>query len=238
MMRPGALSIILLLKASITTASLFDLILPTETPKVTSDDDSCTSATLERFFDPPRPTPSLQRALWLYEADLYEGCTAEGTNVVGMTTCAFPTQSQLCAFTTAAPAALLPEFTSYASSASSWWSAHQSEAVELARRCPASWFNAMMAMASWGPLNFTIGFAGCYEGMRPAAAEATTTVTTGGRPAAGTRGATASGGGDDDARPTATANSNGVVGRAEGSDVWLAVGSGVVVAAVNSVIQR
>lgn len=37
-----------------------------------------------------------------------------------------------CAFTTAAPLSLLPEFSSYVSTASSKWVAHKLEAVELA----------------------------------------------------------------------------------------------------------
>jgi hypothetical protein len=80
-----------------------------------------------------------------------------------MPVCTFPPQFDWCAFTVSVPSSLLRSYSSYGSSASSWWVARSSDAVKYAQYCPVGWFEAMTALpygAFW--LNDTIAFAGCY----------------------------------------------------------------------------
>ncbi|KAK2601576.1 hypothetical protein QQS21_004894 [Conoideocrella luteorostrata] len=162
-------SAILVLQPLAVAAVIFDTILPTTRPTQTTDPWMCSTKVLESFFDVPKPTGKLLDALLSYGDDLQKDCKPTLTNHVGMSACAFPPQSKWCAFSTSAPSTLLSDYSSYASSASSWWSGHSSAAVDEAVLCPNSWFKAMMWFAD-GPawLNDTIAFAGCY-----AAAQAT-----------------------------------------------------------------
>lgn len=169
---------IVIFKASAVAASIFDTILPTTEPTVTSDPWRCTTEIFERFFDPPKPTGQLLTALLSYGDELIKDCTATKTNVVGIPTCPFPAQEEWCAFTTAAPTALLPDYSSYASTASSWWSVHSAQALEHARYCPSRWFRAMTRVpAGAGWLNDTIAFAGCYASANGHTTKPTTTNT-------------------------------------------------------------
>ncbi|EQL03904.1 hypothetical protein G6O67_004612 [Ophiocordyceps sinensis] len=227
-----ATGVVFLLEAMAATASIFDALLPTETPTITSDDELCTSATLERFFDPPRPTMmSLQQALWSHQLDLYKDCTPIGTDILGIPICAFPAQSRLCAFTAAAPPSLLPKFSSYVSTASSWWVAHKSEAVELAQTCPFSWYKAMMVMAGWGDLELVIGYAECSVAEHPVVTPATITTepTTMTEPTA-----MPSGTSHDQHLPMVTTTVNGAIGQAEHNKLWVVASTGLLVAAVSS----
>ncbi|EGX93726.1 hypothetical protein CCM_01995 [Cordyceps militaris CM01] len=157
------LSSILALQPLAVAASVFDTILPTTAPRKTSDPWECSTRTLVSFFDVPKPTGALLDALLSFGDDLYASCAPTATNHVGQTVCAFPAHSRWCAFATAAPATVLPAYSSYASSASVWWSEHAADAAAEAEFCPNAWRKAMMWFAN-GPewLNDTIAFAGCY----------------------------------------------------------------------------
>ena len=92
---------------------------------------------------------------------LYETCTTDPI-------CPFPEASQWCAFTKNAAPSITPTFWSYASSASSWWSAKSSGASSVALRCPNTWYKIMKETPGgdiW--LNDTIIFSECYESAHP-----------------------------------------------------------------------
>ncbi|KJZ77659.1 hypothetical protein HIM_02836 [Hirsutella minnesotensis 3608] len=144
-------------------AALYDTIFPSERPTATKDPWQCTTEKLPQYFDVPKPTGTLASAVQSYNFELIKDCQPTRLNVYGVPACAFPEPSKWCAFTTAAPSTLLPEYSSYASSASSWWAARSSTAVELAEECPREWYKAMVDMpagAAW--LNLTLIFGECY----------------------------------------------------------------------------
>ena len=127
----------------------------------------CLTENLTQYLDVPKPTDSLFKELQSHGSKLYKPCLAAPTLTAF---CPFPVQSSWCAFTTSAPSDVLPVYSSYASQAYLWWSAHSSSVVSLAQECPIGWENAILMYPGgdmW--LNNTIAFAGCY-------AEAHTTV--------------------------------------------------------------
>ncbi|KAL6912434.1 hypothetical protein FSST1_010194 [Fusarium sambucinum] len=123
----------------------------------------CATYTFESFFDVPKPTGALLDALMDHGDAIQKGCKSTLTDAMGMPACTAPPQSDWCAFTKSAPSSLLNAYSSYGSTASSWWGEHSSEAVGYAEYCPNQWFRAMTSLpygAVW--LNDTIAFAGCY----------------------------------------------------------------------------
>ncbi|KFY08962.1 hypothetical protein V492_05773 [Pseudogymnoascus sp. VKM F-4246] len=121
----------------------------------------CLTENLTQYLDVPKPTGSLFKELQSFGAQLYEPCLAAPTLTAF---CPFPAQSSWCAFTTAAPSAVLPAYSSYASKAYSWWSAKSSTIISLSAKCPKGWENGMLmnpGSEMW--LNNTIAFAGCYS---------------------------------------------------------------------------
>ncbi|KAK2599165.1 hypothetical protein QQS21_005355 [Conoideocrella luteorostrata] len=174
-----SIATLLALQATAALASIFDTILPTTSPTITKDPWPCTTAVLEKYFDPPKPTGELLAALLDYGDKLIDNCTPIGTDIIGKPICAFPPQSQWCAITTAMPKTLMSSYSAYGSSASSWWSRYASEAVDYATYCPGRWYRAMHAMpggAGW--LNDTIAFAGCYAADHPVTVTASVTGST------------------------------------------------------------
>lgn len=130
------------------------LLLPTDEPSGPQDSWECAVSTYTTFFSPPLPTGAVSTALFSYGDELNADCTKLG--------CPYPDATRWCGFTTAAPTAVLPAYTSYASSASTWWAKHKSSAVALAEECPQYWYTALTnepAAATW--LNFTIANAEC-----------------------------------------------------------------------------
>lgn len=168
----------LVLQPLAVAASIFDTILPTTAPSVTSDPWVCTTRTLEAFFDVPKPTGALLDALLDFGDDLMKGCEATFTDYNGLPVCEFPAHSKWCAFSSVAPATVQPEYTSYASAAHSFWAEHSSAAAQEAIYCPNRWWSAMMwfpAAPVW--LNDTIAFAGCYAAAHATDLPEQTTTT-------------------------------------------------------------
>lgn len=133
--------------------SSLSAILPTAKPTAT-DDWFCALSAYSPYFDPPKPTGTLLSALQSYGDKLLESCTEKR--------CPYPDATSWCGFTTAAPTAALPAYTSYASSASVWWANHSSSAMELAQECPWYWYDALTDKPSTGGwLNMTIINAEC-----------------------------------------------------------------------------
>lgn len=154
------LSVLAASTAALDPSSL-SAILPTAKPTVT-DDWYCALSAYSPYFDPPKPTGTLLSALQSYGSKLQESCTEKR--------CPYPDATSWCGFTTAAPTAALPAYTSYASSASVWWANHSSSAMDLAQECPYYWYDALTDIPSTpGWLNMTIINAECLAG--PPAAE-------------------------------------------------------------------
>lgn len=144
-------------------------LLPRAVPTITSDPWECATVNASQYFDPPKPTGTLLTALLDYSDKLYEGCTPipdpAGERIPA---CPFPEASKWCAFTSTAAPAVTPAYWSYASAASSWWSAKSSGASSVASRCPNTWYQVMSETLNgdlW--LNDTIVFAECYESAHP-----------------------------------------------------------------------
>ncbi|KAF2162372.1 hypothetical protein M409DRAFT_58466 [Zasmidium cellare ATCC 36951] len=167
--------LLLMAAIAIATQDLPQLLLPTASPITTeSDPYQCATEYLPEYFEtsqPPQPTGALSSALlsWGHHLNSEEPCTFTGTKRL---ICPFPAPSRWCAFTTAAPTNMLPAWSSYGSSASSWWDEHSSSAVSLAQLCPSGWYNAMWRTPGGRTeLNRTLIMSQCYE-------EALTTAST------------------------------------------------------------
>ncbi|KFY05282.1 hypothetical protein O988_00121 [Pseudogymnoascus sp. VKM F-3808] len=158
-----------LYKLSVVTATIPALttLAPRAQPTASVDPWECITESLAQYLDVPKPTGSLFDELQSYAAELYEPCLA----AITIEQCPFPGQSDWCAFTTAAPAAILPAYSAYASQAYSWWATRSSTLSFLTEDCPNVWHSILLNNAGseeW--LNDTIAFAGCY-------ADALTTAT-------------------------------------------------------------
>lgn len=134
--------------------SSLSILLPTAKPTITQDSWRCALENYKPFFQPPKPTGTLLSAIVSYGDKLIESCTE--------LICPYPDATKWCSFTTAAPSAVLPAYTSYASTASVWWANHTSQAMDLAAECPHYWYDAMSedpSAAVW--LNQTIIMGDC-----------------------------------------------------------------------------
>ncbi|KAF5244278.1 hypothetical protein FANTH_7788 [Fusarium anthophilum] len=219
------------LQVSVAAASIFDTILPTTKGTITSDPWQCATHTFESFFDVPKPTGALLDAILDHGDAIQKGCKSTLTDAMGKSVCAFPPQSDWCAFTKSAPSSLLTAYSSYGSLASSWWAEHSSEAVEYAEYCPNGWFSAMTSLpygAVW--LNDTIAFAGCHAAAHATGKPKTTlkaTATAGPKATGTATGATAT---------AATENRNGIAGKRDDVGMWVVAGTGLAATAANTLL--
>lgn len=199
-------------------------------PTKNSDPYQCPLKNIPGFLTGgPSPSGALSSALISYEDKLYETCTPPATGI--WEPCSVPPRSVLCAFSQAVPTSLLPAYSSYASSAASWWSSagNGDAVVSLVKECPYLWYNSLlMNPGSGGNLNRTVAYAQCW-------AEAHPTGAGGGAAATGTSTkASTKPGATGGATPTPT--SNGAFGsRAAATDAWMMAGSGMGVAAAMNV---
>ncbi|KAF5593979.1 hypothetical protein FPANT_5014 [Fusarium pseudoanthophilum] len=152
-----------LLQASGVAASIFDTLFPSEKPSVTRDPRECLFSDFEPYWSAVTPTGKLSTALVSYGDALQKDCKWTSFDVVGVPTCPYPALSDWCSFSDAVPATLLPEWSSYGSSASSWWEQHKKDIVSDAHMCPKRWFNQMVGIPyAYLRLNNTITFGACY----------------------------------------------------------------------------
>ena len=136
-------------------SSEISILLPTTTPSGPQDSWECALSAYTPFFNPPLPTGAVKSALDSYGDGLIADCTG--------LECPYPDATRWCGITTAAPTAVLPAYTSYASSASVWWVNHSSSALELAEECPHYWYKALTKKPTAGTwLNLTIANAECF----------------------------------------------------------------------------
>ncbi|KAK4156322.1 hypothetical protein C8A00DRAFT_30817 [Chaetomidium leptoderma] len=191
-------------------------------------------------MNPPKPSGSLDKALISYGSQLIETCRTSGTFSLP---CPFPDKTRWCGATTALPASLLPDYSSYASSASSWWSVHSSSAVRIAQECPILWYEASNFGVLGGNinLNLTLIDGECYAEANPTSGSAAGPTATQGQGATdGTRTPTATRGVDPvliQPQPTRTrTDPNGVAGRAESGQMWAVAASGLAAVLANAVL--
>jgi hypothetical protein len=227
----------LLLQAALSIAEVLPIhmtLLPRAEPTITKDPWQCATENLTQYFDVPKPTGSMLTALLSYADKLYESCTlTELPTGTVLPQCPFPEQSRWCAFTTAAPKSVLSDYSAYGSAANSWWSAHSSNAVSVAQRCPNSWYQVMRMTPNgeiW--LNDTIAFAGCYAEAHPITTPLLTTLISA---------TTGSGGVSRTIPPTSsvatpTKMPNSVVGQMGGVEMWAVAGAGLAASAANFVM--
>lgn len=221
-MKPGAIfsSAAALVSATHTTLG------PRAEPTITRDPWQCATENITQYFDMPKPTGELLDALISYGNGLYKTCTF--TDLAEFKSCTSPGQSRWCAFTTAAPSAVLPDYSAYGSKASSWWSVHSSAAISLASKCPVGWHETMMETPNgqtW--LNDTLVFAGCYAEAHPTPETEFTTKGPGPME-------TGSGGGPE-ATTSDTPNS-GALNRSKSIGMWMVAGIGLAGAAINFIL--
>lgn len=219
-------------------------LMPRAEPTATKDPWQCATENITQYFDVPKPTGSLLTALQSYGDKLIETCTPTFSGTA-LPSCPFPPKSLWCGFTTAAPSAVLPAYSSYGSVASSWWSAHSSAASSVAQACPVSWSKVMTETPggeAW--LYDNIVFAECYAEAHPTTGSSTTGSSATGSATTGltattetTRSGATGGGSTPTPTPTSTPTKapNGVVGRTEGVEMWMVAGTGLAAAAMNSV---
>ncbi|KAF2666456.1 hypothetical protein BT63DRAFT_428221 [Microthyrium microscopicum] len=193
----------------------------------TTDHPDCSTPDYQKLFSIPKPTGQLNEALESYGSSLLKPCTLTG---VERTLCPFPPKTAWCAFPTAAPAAVLPAWSSYGSEASAFWASRGSTMLVLARTCPEHWYNALYGdLGNPIRLNNTIVQAECYADAHATGATTTASSTMGASSSRATVRAGASDGGPT-VTPTSTTKSGS--GRSRGINGALG-GTGLVVAVIH-----
>ncbi|CAG7562528.1 unnamed protein product [Fusarium equiseti] len=247
---------IFLLQCSAANGAIYDTLFPTAKPTTSDNDVDCMFEDFYPIFSALTPNGSLSTALLSYGDELIKDCPLTDEDVMGLPTCPYPAPSDWCAFSNHAPTTLLPAWSFYGSSASSWWSEHSSYAVKYAHVCKKKWFNAMIGVVYGSVrLNNTIHWGECYaEAQAQATARdqvgpastITTEATTGMRatPAAPKETQQSSDiaeGSTEKARETTTEGghsqeSKGFRILAGGTDVWLMIGGGLVATIVRAAL--
>ncbi|KAL3593199.1 hypothetical protein FPOAC2_07493 [Fusarium poae] len=144
-------------------AAIYDSLFPTARPTTSDNGIDCMFEDFYPIFSALTPNGSLSTALLSYGDKLIKDCPLTDVDVMGLPTCPYPALSDWCSFSDHAPATLLPEWSSYGSSASSWWSEHSSYAVKYAHVCKKKWFNQMIGVVYGSArLNNTIHWGECY----------------------------------------------------------------------------
>jgi hypothetical protein len=144
-----------------TTTSLYQSLFPTLYP-TGKDGWECVLKNYTQYLDVPMPTGDLQGTIISKGQELLKTCT-----LIDKLRCQQPDRTAWCDLPTLMPSSLLPEYSSFASSASSWWYRNKPAMLSLAAECPEGWhWYATIPKQSW--LNNTINFAECNDRMRRA----------------------------------------------------------------------
>ncbi|KAH6964511.1 hypothetical protein HG530_003878 [Fusarium avenaceum] len=174
---------ILFLHFSAANGVIYNTLFPSERPAVTEDPIDCIFEDFYPYFSALTPNGSLSTALLSYADVLMKDCPLTDTDVMGLATCPYPALSDWCSFSDHAPTSLLPAWSSYGSSASSWWASNSAHAVKYARICKKKWFNQMIGVVYGSVrLNNTIHWGECFAQAHvtlDGKVAATTTATTG-----------------------------------------------------------
>ncbi|KAG7284252.1 hypothetical protein NEMBOFW57_010616 [Staphylotrichum longicolle] len=162
-------SIVAALTTSADYTELHPVVAPTAFPDVSETTDPWQCATedpMKYLSEVPMPTGGLHEAQISFGSSLIQTCLTSGTFKYP---CAYPDQSLWCGFTTAMPASLLPDYSSYASSAASWWAANSASVIHIATMCPIMWYQASNFGVLGGAiyLNQTLINSICYAEANP-----------------------------------------------------------------------
>ncbi|KAK2036423.1 hypothetical protein LZ31DRAFT_232640 [Colletotrichum somersetense] len=197
-------------------------------PSLTQRDPwQCATQNLSQYFDVPKPSGTLSKAIDMYVDELVEPCleTATGTDLFN---CRVTEPSQLCGFTTYASAtpALITAFASYESAAASFWRSNSASVSSLSVECASAWGHFGELNHAW--LNQTIAYASCVLDDLP---PVSSTITTGSS-SSGSGSTTATGTGVTGTASSAT-NTAGLAGK---RDMWMLASTGVIVGAANAFV--
>ncbi|KAH6628444.1 hypothetical protein F5144DRAFT_549745 [Chaetomium tenue] len=164
--------------ASIDYTDLHPIVAPTAAPDASETDPwRCATEDPMTYLSVPMPTGELREAHDSFGSSLIQTCLTSGTYDYP---CAFPDKSRWCGFTTAVPASLLPAYTQYARSASSWWAANSASVIRIAEECPIMWYQASNFGVLGGAvfLNHTLINAECYAEANPTLTSSATEQST------------------------------------------------------------
>jgi hypothetical protein len=193
-------------------------------PTQNNDPYQCATRDIPKYLTAgPSPSGALSSALLSYEDKLYETCVRSATG--SFQPCPVPPRSKLCAFSTAVATSLLPAYSSYASSAASWWSAGNGDmVVSLVKECPYLWYDSLLMNPESGSnLNRTVAYAQCWAEAHPTGFVDSVTLSTTSSSRSSRSGVTGS-----TATPTPPLSRNGGVrGRAAAAEGWMIVGLGM-----------
>ncbi|KAK3297831.1 uncharacterized protein B0H64DRAFT_393181 [Chaetomium fimeti] len=160
-------------------------------PSLTPDPWQCITENITQYFDVPMPTGALSKAHESYAEELAAPCLATATRGRDMVSCLDSDPKSWCGLTTAAPASVLPDLSTYLSQVVSFWTANSETISILSTSCPVAWERQIpMIEHEW--LKRVSAHASCYleaHGAHPqtqtdataptptAASGATTTTT-------------------------------------------------------------
>lgn len=217
---------------------------PTATT-VEQDPWQCITENITQYADVPKPKEELLMALRSYGDELITTCFP----TKGATTlppCPFPPKSLWCGFSAEAPSTMLPAYTSYGSSASSWWAGKSSAVASVSKECPITWERVIVkGHGGGGWLNITIAIAECYAdaqlGSESLPSKATVTTRSDATGISASSPTQAVGAGTDQSgatrtsvsSPTSTEKSNGALGRMQDVDMWVITSLGLAAAVAN-----
>ncbi|KAG8354285.1 hypothetical protein FVEN_g7794 [Fusarium venenatum] len=241
------------LQFSTANAAIYDSLFPTARPTTSDNDVDCMFEDFYPIFSALTPNGSLSTALLSYGNELIKGCPLTDVDVMGLPTCPYPALSDWCSFSDHAPTTLVPAWSSYGSSASSWWSEHSSYAVKYAHVCKKKWFNQMIGVVYGSArLNNTIHWGECYvqvyatvDGKVTETSTPTTKATTGMKATSKVPGETratseqieeTSKEAQGTAKTDQREKSQGNQVNARGANAWLIAGGGFTAALVNEVM--
>jgi hypothetical protein len=108
-------------------------------PSYTPDPWQCITENITQYFDVPMPTGALLKAHDSYAEVLVAPCMATATSGPDMVLCLDSDPKSWCGFTTAAPASILSDFSTYLSQAVSFWTANSKTVAILSTSCPVAW---------------------------------------------------------------------------------------------------
>ncbi|ORY65199.1 uncharacterized protein BCR38DRAFT_432118 [Pseudomassariella vexata] len=221
----GALLLVPMLaaRASAWDSTVHTIVAPTAPPMVTSEPWRCLTENATQYFQVPLPTGSLSAAIDSCADEVMKPCLSTVEPAQRFYGC-FPEKEKWCGFTTAAPSAVLSDWSSLGSAASVWWEAHSSAAVSLAQRCPLRWYDASLGVLGGSTLlNETIIFAACHIDAQ----------TTGGTStASAARPDPTPGSGSTAPTPTV----NGILGRSEAPEMWMIASTTFAAAAMSAML--
>lgn len=148
---------------------------PTSTSTISADPWQCVTENVTQYFNVPTPTGDLRTALVSYGEKLLGPCLATATEIDKLL-CSITDTTAWCGFATAAPSAVLADYSSYISLAASFWRAKSETISIVSSRCPLWWARPSEGEHIW--LNQIITHGKCYIAEHQVEI-ATTTASTG-----------------------------------------------------------